>query len=341
MSFGGVARRAHDRADESVRFTVPPTPLAARSRIFVRRSDGTESNRITVYIKPQLDLLSRPRSARALRSTLDGNAFLADASVLVNGERHPCDVSHARRQIKFIMPGTGGSRNGRRNRHRAGAQSRRLSVEHAHGADSAHPGSAVQVRSAQSAVRSTSPTASPIGARSRTPSARRRSGTSCSIRSSAIPILTAAFYVFYHHFLKGKANGGLATGFCTSLAESGRRSTSGRAAPTRITVTKDSCTRFLTACPRQAAQPRIAHSFPRSGAARRRRASSGLSRDRSRRSCAAAIATTRRCSSSFHPARPGMTATSTSWAIRTASCRSVSSTRRGVCRSSSRPERRR
>ena len=32
------------------------------------------------------------------------------------------------------------------------------------------------------------------------------------------PILTAAFFQFYKYFLKGKANGGLATGFCTSLA---------------------------------------------------------------------------------------------------------------------------
>lgn len=32
------------------------------------------------------------------------------------------------------------------------------------------------------------------------------------------PILTAAFYAFFHYYLKGEANGGLATGFCTSLA---------------------------------------------------------------------------------------------------------------------------
>jgi hypothetical protein len=32
------------------------------------------------------------------------------------------------------------------------------------------------------------------------------------------PILTGAFYAFYHYFLKGEANGGLATGFCTSLS---------------------------------------------------------------------------------------------------------------------------
>src|SRR5258706_13800543 len=32
------------------------------------------------------------------------------------------------------------------------------------------------------------------------------------------PILTAAYFEFYKYFLKGTGNGGLATGFCTSLA---------------------------------------------------------------------------------------------------------------------------
>jgi hypothetical protein len=32
------------------------------------------------------------------------------------------------------------------------------------------------------------------------------------------PYLTAAFYAFYHYYLKGTARGGLATGFCTALA---------------------------------------------------------------------------------------------------------------------------
>jgi len=32
------------------------------------------------------------------------------------------------------------------------------------------------------------------------------------------PILTTAFYIFYHEFLKGEGNGGLAKGFCTSLS---------------------------------------------------------------------------------------------------------------------------
>ena len=35
------------------------------------------------------------------------------------------------------------------------------------------------------------------------------------------PILTAAYFAFYVYFLKGKGGGGLATGFCTSLASEG------------------------------------------------------------------------------------------------------------------------
>jgi hypothetical protein len=60
------------------------------------------------------------------------------------------------------------------------------------------------------------------------------------------PILTAAFYAFYVHFLKGTDNGGLATGFCTSLASlvadnfwTGRTDTH--------SISKESVHRFLTA----------------------------------------------------------------------------------------------
>jgi hypothetical protein len=60
------------------------------------------------------------------------------------------------------------------------------------------------------------------------------------------PILTAAFYAFYVYFLKGTDNGGLATGFCTSLASlvadnfwTGRTDTHA--------ISKESAHRFLTA----------------------------------------------------------------------------------------------
>ena len=59
------------------------------------------------------------------------------------------------------------------------------------------------------------------------------------------PVLTAAFYEFYKYFLKGEDNGGLATGFCTSLASlvtdhfwTGRTDT--------FAITKESVHRFLT-----------------------------------------------------------------------------------------------
>lgn len=60
------------------------------------------------------------------------------------------------------------------------------------------------------------------------------------------PVLTTAFFLFYRHFLFGTANGGLATGFCTSLASlvadrfwTGRTDTP--------TITKASVHKFLTA----------------------------------------------------------------------------------------------
>jgi hypothetical protein len=60
------------------------------------------------------------------------------------------------------------------------------------------------------------------------------------------PILTAAFYGLYHYYLKGQANGGLATGFCTSLASlvadnfwTGRSDTPA--------ITKESVHKLLTA----------------------------------------------------------------------------------------------
>jgi hypothetical protein len=60
------------------------------------------------------------------------------------------------------------------------------------------------------------------------------------------PVLTSAFYALYHYYLKGFTNGGLATGFCTSLASlvadnfwTGRSDTHD--------ITKESVHKFLTA----------------------------------------------------------------------------------------------
>jgi hypothetical protein len=60
------------------------------------------------------------------------------------------------------------------------------------------------------------------------------------------PILTAAFYAFYHYYLKGKANGGLATGFCTSLASLVADNFWTDRTDTH-TISKESVHKFLTA----------------------------------------------------------------------------------------------
>lgn len=60
------------------------------------------------------------------------------------------------------------------------------------------------------------------------------------------PFLTGAFFLFYKHYLKGKDNGGLATGFCTSLASLVADSFWTGRADTH-SITKASVHKFLTA----------------------------------------------------------------------------------------------
>src|SRR5262245_23731048 len=61
------------------------------------------------------------------------------------------------------------------------------------------------------------------------------------------PFLTAAYYAFYHYFLKGTARGGLATGFCTALASLVVDNFWTGKTDTFTSVTKDSVHRFVTA----------------------------------------------------------------------------------------------
>jgi hypothetical protein len=60
------------------------------------------------------------------------------------------------------------------------------------------------------------------------------------------PVLTSAFFAFYCYFLKGTANGGLATGFCTSLASLVADSFWTDRTDTNM-ITKASVHKFLTA----------------------------------------------------------------------------------------------
>jgi hypothetical protein len=106
------------------------------------------------------------------------------------------------------------------------------------------------------------------------------------------PILTAAFYAFYYHYLKGEANGGLATGFCTSLASlvadnfwAGRTDTH--------TITKESVHKFLTAIHGKLLSRESLTRFHEQ-AAKAWHESSGVAAMSKLRSCAGAAAATRR-----------------------------------------------
>ena len=106
------------------------------------------------------------------------------------------------------------------------------------------------------------------------------------------PILTAAFYGFYHYYLKGKDNGGLATGFCTSLASvvadnfwTGRTDTH--------SITKESVHKFLTAVHGKLLSRESLVRFHEQGS-KAWRGSSGAAAKSKRHSCAAVTARARR-----------------------------------------------
>lgn len=202
-------------ADESLSVTLPLTIAGGLQQVFVRRSDGVESNRVNVGIKPELDTLTSTL-AQGTTQTLKGRAFRAGASVLFNGSAIPANVTD-QTTLTFPVPGTGGGgsaggtatvqvRNpdGRVSNLRTAQQPRILEVPFRYGQHNlgfpnfaaANPGwgnyedtfGAAEVWHEQ---------LDPIFGH---------------------PILTAAYFGFYVYFLKGKDNGGLATGFCTSLA---------------------------------------------------------------------------------------------------------------------------
>jgi len=242
--FLGGARVVHTiQPDESLRFTVPTNATGGEKTVFVRRPDGTESNRVASYVKPQLDLITGALNPGA-EVTLQGRAFLAGASVLINGAANPA-TAVTTTEIKFLMPGTGGS----------GAEGASVTV---------------QVRNPDGLV-SNFRTAQ-IPRILEVPFKFGQHNLPFDNFSDGVPdwgtfeqtfgtaevwhelldpvfghpILTGAFFEFYKYFLKGSDNGGLATGFCTAMASlvadrfwQGRTDT--------FTVTKASVHKYLTA----------------------------------------------------------------------------------------------
>jgi hypothetical protein len=202
-------------ADESISVTIPITISGGLQQVFVRRADGTESNRVNVGIKPELDVFTGAL-AQGSTQTLKGRAFVSGATVLFNGAAIPSSVTNAT-TLTFPVPGTGGGgstggtvtiqvRNpdGRISNLRTAQQPRILEVPFKYGQHNlsfknfaaANPGWS-NYEDTFGAAEVWHEQLDPIFGH---------------------PILTAAYFVFYVFFLKGKDNGGLATGFCTSLA---------------------------------------------------------------------------------------------------------------------------
>ena len=203
--------------DDSLSVTIPLTISGGTKSVFVRRAfDNTESNRIPIRIKPQLDTL--PTSLAPLATfTISGRAFLPNATVLINGDAIPGTVNAAGTQIEFQMIGTGGTgssggsvtvsvRNpdGLVSNSRTAVMPRILEIPFNFGAHD------LPFNNPDDGVPSWGTFEDTFG--------------TAEVWHEQLdpifghPILTGAYYFFYEYFLKGKGNGGLATGFCTAMA---------------------------------------------------------------------------------------------------------------------------
>lgn len=215
VMLAGSALTPTVNADESISIMIPLTIAGGEQPIFVRRADGTESNRLNLGIKPLLNVLTDPL-AQGSTVTLTGRAFVSGATVLFNGGTIPATVTNAA-ELSFAVPGTGGGgsaggtatiqvRNpdGRVSNSRTASQPRILEIPFKYGQHNLSFDNFTDGVPDWGTYEDTFGTAEvwhelldPIFGH---------------------PVLTAAYFGFYTYFLKGKGNGGLATGFCTSLA---------------------------------------------------------------------------------------------------------------------------
>lgn len=201
--------------DESVSVTIPMNIGGGLKSVVVRRPDGTESNRLNVGIKPRLATLPALLPPNSV-VTVTGNAFLAGASALLDGSAIPAEVLNET-SLRFTMPGTGGAgstggsvtvqvRNpdGRVSNARSVSKPRILEIPFRYGVHN------LSFDNFKDGVPDWETFEDTFG--------------TAEVWHELLdpvfghPVLTGAYYAFYQHFLKGETNGGLATGFCTSLA---------------------------------------------------------------------------------------------------------------------------
>jgi len=203
------------RADEGIDVTLPAAIEGGEHTVFLRRFDGEESNRLIVGVRPHLG--SAPVSVTPDADiALTGQAFVAGATVALDGQLYPANVASVT-ALTFTMPGIAGTVNAER--------LWGLKVVNPDGRES-NELTATQPRILQNGFT--------LGVHDYqfdnfddgAPSWGTFEDTFGSVEVwhelldpvFGHPILTGAFYGFYHYFLLGEGNGGLATGFCTSLA---------------------------------------------------------------------------------------------------------------------------
>lgn len=200
--------------DERISVTVPTSIAGGRHAVVLRRPDGTESNRLEVGVKPRLDAVP-PFLTPNTAVDLTGRAFQSGASVLLNGEAVPATVKGPN-LISFTVPDTDGSgllggdvtvqvRNpdGRVSNPRTASKPHILEVPFRYGVHN------LSFPNFSDGVPDWGTFEETFGA--------------AEVWHELLdpvfghPALTVAYFAFYEYFLKGTANGGLATGFCTSL----------------------------------------------------------------------------------------------------------------------------
>jgi len=201
-------------ADESISVDLPDSIDGGEHDVFVRRPDGTESNRLRLWVKPQLSAFS---AVLAPGATVDltGRAFRNGASVVMDGEAVPTTFVSAT-AVTFEVPGTGGGGSTER--------SVQLRVRNPDGLVS-NPRTATVPQILEIPFRFPEHALNFGNFAEGSPSWGTFEDTygAAEVYHELLdpifghPVLTAAFYGFYHYFLLGDDNGGLATGFCTSL----------------------------------------------------------------------------------------------------------------------------
>jgi hypothetical protein len=201
--------------DESISVTVPLSISGGEKELFVKRFDGAESNRLRLRIKPQLDAVAGP-VVRGGPLTLPGRAFLAGASVLVDGAVVAADSVTAN-QVRFTVPPAGAGD--------VPEESLTFAVRNPDGLIS-NSRTLATPRVIDSGFRVDVHGLSFGNFDDGTPTWGTFETTYGALEVwhelldpvFGHPVLTAAFYGFYHYFLIGQGNGGLATGYCTSLS---------------------------------------------------------------------------------------------------------------------------